>query len=419
MEIKPLPNLNAAVTLPGSKSYTQRALVIAALSRGKSILHHALISEDTEYLIEALRLLGSTIETHPEELHIEGTDGHITTPKKAIYLGNNGTAIRLLTGVASLGKGGFRLTGDQRLCERPVGPLLEALKTLGIDASSENGRGYPPIVVKSAGLQGGHAVLTDIDSSQFVSSLLISCPLACADTIIDVIGPIPSRPYVDLTLETMGDFGAEVREEPPNRFIVKGNQHYAARSYTIEADVSAASYFFLAAAICHGTVVVENINSETLQGDIGILAMMERLGAKVIKKDRWIEISGGPLRQGDYVFDFGDMPDVVPTFAILSAMRQGRTVIQNVSHLRIKESNRLEALVNELRRVGIHAEEYRDSLVIEGGKPHGASIETYNDHRIAMSFAILGLAVPGISITDTACVSKSFPGFWKELDKWY
>jgi 3-phosphoshikimate 1-carboxyvinyltransferase len=175
----------------------------------------------------------------------------------------------------------------------------------------------------------------------------------------------------------------------------------------------------MAAAICRGTIRVENINSETLQGDIGLLAIMERLGVKVIKKDRWIEISGGPMHQGEYVFDFGDMPDVVPTFAVLSAMRQGRTVIQNVSHLRIKESNRLEALVNELRRVGIHAEEYRDSLVIEGGKPHGASIETYNDHRIAMSFAILGLAVPGISITDTGCVNKSFPGFWKELDKWY
>jgi len=418
MEIKPLSGLNVAVKLPGSKSYTQRALVIAALACGKSTLRHALISKDTEYLIAALRQMGAAIESHPETLHVEGTAGQIATPTQAIYLGNNGTAIRLLMGVASLGSGAFRLTGDRRLCERPVGPLLSALGSLGVDASAENG-GCPPVVIKTTGLRGGHAVLTDIASSQFVSSLLISCPLARSDSRIDIVGSIPSRPYVDLTLEAMRDFGVEAGETSPNSFFIKGNQRYQARTFAIEGDVSTASYFFLAAAVCRGTVRVENINPGTRQGDIDLLTVMERLDMKVIKGDGWVEMTGGPLRRGDYAFDFGDMPDVVPTFAVLAALRQGKTIIQNVSHLRVKESNRLEALVNELKRVGIHAEERRDELVIEGGRPHGALIETYNDHRIAMSFAILGLAVPGITISDPGCVEKSFPGFWKELEGWY
>jgi len=419
MEIRPLPGLNVAVTLPGSKSYTQRALVIAALAGGESVLHHALLSKDTEYLMDALRLMGAAIEVRPEALTVVGTAGRIAAPQKEIYLGNNGTAIRLLMGVASLGKGEFRLTGDERLCERPVGPLLDALSALGVDAASENGRGCPPVMIKTKGLQGGRAVLTDIASSQFISSLLISCPLAGADSRIDVVGPVPSRPYVDMTVEAMHDFGVDVEEVSPGRFLIRGNQHYHARSYMVEGDVSSASYFCLAAAVCRGTVVIHHIHPGTLQGDIGFLSVLERFGVKVARKDNLIEVTGGPLQQGDYEFDFGAMPDVVPTFAVLAALRPGRTVIRNVPHLRVKESNRLEALVNELRRVGIHAEEIEDGMAVVGGKPHGAAIETYNDHRIAMSFAILGLTVPGITISNPECVGKSFPEFWSILDSWY
>jgi 3-phosphoshikimate 1-carboxyvinyltransferase len=419
MEIKPLPGLDAAVTLPGSKSYTQRALVIAALAEGTSVLHHALISKDTEYVIKALRLMGAAVEVEPETLTVEGTAGRIAAPRKEIYLGNNGTAIRLLMGVAALGKGEFRLTGDERLCERPVGALLDALSALGVHAASENGRGCPPVVIRTDGLRGGHAVLADIASSQFVSSLLISCPLSGADSRIDVVGPVPSRPYVDMTVEAMHHFGVDVEEVSPGHFLVRGKQRYQASSYTVEGDVSSASYFCLAAAVCRGTVRIHNINPGTLQGDIGFLSVLERLGVQVARKDNMIEVTGGSLQRGDYEFDFGPMPDVVPTFAVLAALRPGRTVIRNISHLRMKESNRLEALVNELRRVGIRAEEIEDGMVVVGGKPHGAVIETYNDHRIAMSFAILGLAVPGITISNPACVGKSFPGFWNILDRWY
>ena len=417
MEIKPTKHLNATVKVPGSKSYTQRALIIGALAKGKSFLRNALLSEDTECLIEALGSLGSEILNKDDDIIINGTSGNITNPGRQVYLGNNGTAMRFLTGLVSLGKGVFTLAGDPRLCERPIKPLLDALKILGVDARSENGRNSPPVVVHAKGLRGGRVTLADIDSSQYVSSLLICAPFAEKDTVIELQGHIPSLPYIDMTMEVMKEFGVEVTSKPPNRYSVKSAQRYEGRRYRIEGDVSSASYFFLAAALCRGRVRVHNINPRTLQGDIGFLPIMERLGCTVIRQDDWVEVVGGELTPGEHVFDLGDMPDMVPTLSILAAVRPGRTVIKNVSHLRIKESNRLEALVTELRKTGVRAEERDDGLVIDGNRPRGAEIETYDDHRIAMSFAILGLVIPGIKIRDGNCVNKSFPGFWEELKK--
>jgi len=417
MEIKPIKHLNATVKVPGSKSYTQRALIIGALAKGKSFLRNALLSEDTECLIEALGSLGSEILNKDDDIIINGTSGNITNPGRQVYLGNNGTAMRFLTGLVSLGKGVFTLAGDPRLCERPIKPLLDALKILGVDARSKNGRNSPPVVVHAKGLRGGRVTLADIDSSQYVSSLLICAPFAEKDTVIELQGHIPSLPYIDMTMEVMKEFGVEVISKPPNRYSVKSAQRYEGRRYRIEGDVSSASYFFLAAALCRGRVRVHNINPRTLQGDIGLLPIMERLGCTVIREDNWVEVVGGELTPGEHIFDLGDMPDMVPTLSILAAVRRGRTVIKNVSHLRIKESNRLEALVTELRKTGVRTEERDDGLVIDGNRPRGAEIETYDDHRIAMSFAILGLVIPGIKIRDGNCVNKSFPGFWEELKK--
>ena len=417
MEIKPTKHLNATVKVPGSKSYTQRALIIGALAKGKSFLRNALLSEDTECLIEALGSLGSEILNKDDDIIINGTSGNITNPGRQVYLGNNGTAMRFLTGLVSLGRGVFTLAGDPRLCERPIKPLLDALKILGVDARSKNGRNSPPVVVHAKGLRGGRVTLADIDSSQYVSSLLICAPFAEKDTVIELQGHIPSLPYIDMTMEVMKEFGVEVISKPPNRYSVKSAQRYEGRRYRIEGDVSSASYFFLAAALCRGRVRVHNINPRTLQGDIGLLPIMERLGCTVIREDNWVEVVGGELTPGEHIFDLGDMPDMVPTLSILAAVRPGRTVIKNVSHLRMKESNRLEALVTELRKTGVRAEERDDGLVIDGNRPRGAEIETYDDHRIAMSFAILGLVIPGIKIRDGNCVNKSFPGFWEELKK--
>lgn len=419
MEIRPSKHLDAIVEIPGSKSYTQRALIIGALADGKSFLQNALLAEDTAYLINALRSLGSEILTEDEIIVIGGTSGNIMNPRREIYLGNNGTAMRFLTGLVSLGGGTFTLTGNRRLRKRPIKPLLDALKILGVDARSKNEGGYPPVVVHANGLRGGRVTLADIDSSQYVSCLLICAPFAKEDTVIELQGHIPSLPYVTMTMEVMKEFGVEVIRETANRYSVKRPQRYEGKKYRIEGDVSSASYFFLAAALCRGRVRVRNINAQTLQGDIKLLPIMERLGCGVVRGDHWIEVAGGELTPGEYIFDLGDMPDMVPTLSVLAAIRPGRTIIKNVSHLRKKESNRLEALVTELRKTGVRAEERDDGIMINGGRPHGAEIETYNDHRIAMSFAILGLSTPGIKIKDKNCVNKSFPGFWEELEKLY
>jgi 3-phosphoshikimate 1-carboxyvinyltransferase len=411
--------LEATVTMPGSKSYTQRALVLAALAEGKSVLRNPLVAEDTSHLLAALRLLGANILSRNGDILVTGTGGRLANPGREIYLGNNGTAMRILTGLVSIGRGTFTLTGDQRLRERPIEPLLAALRSLGIDARSLGREGYPPVVIRTSGLQGGKVTLRDIFSSQYISALLLCAPYGAGDTLIELEGRVPSLPYVDMTIEAMTKFGVDVQRDTAHCYLVKSGQRYRGIRYRIEGDASSASYFFLAAAICQGKVSVENINPRSLQGDIGFLSLLETLGCSVIWEKNRVELAGRELHGGDRVFDLGDMPDMVPTLAVLAALRPGRTVIENVAHLRLKESDRLSALATELGKTGIPVEERKDGLIITGGQPHGAEIETYNDHRIAMSFAVLGLAVPGMSIRNPACVSKSFPGFWGELEKLY
>jgi 3-phosphoshikimate 1-carboxyvinyltransferase len=334
-----------------------------------------------------------------------------------ILLGNNGTALRFLTTLASLGKGEYILDGSSRLRERPLRPLLDALKILGVESQSRDG--YPPVKIDAEGLKGGSVAFADVESSQYISSLLIGAPYAGGDIEIALTGRTVSQPYIDMTVDVMGHFGAEVITRGKKLFNVRSGRHYRGQRYIIEGDASSASYFFLAAALCRGRVKVVNINPASLQGDINILGIMEKLGCSVVRGDAWVEVAGGPLHEGDVLFDMGNMPDMVPTLAVLAAFRQGQTIITNVSHLRVKESDRIAALVNELKRIGVAAKETVDGLIIAGGKPHGACIETYNDHRIAMSFAMAGLAVPGIRIGDRHCVGKSFPGFWDELSRLY
>ena len=419
MEVKQVHHLNASVEVPGSKSYTQRALVIASLAQGRSILGNVLISEDTQYLLEALRSLGTKILTSGSDIIVTGTGGRIRNPGRALFLGNNGTALRFLTTLVSLGRGEFILDGSSRLRERPVKPLLDALKTLGVTSHSRNNIGYPPLQIDAEGISGGSVTFKDVESSQYVSSLLICAPYAGEDIEIKLTGRTVSEPYIEMTLNVMEYFGAEIVRVEENSFRVKSGLRYSGQKYVVEGDASSASYFFLAAALCHGRVRVMNINPDSIQGDIKFLDIMESLGCSVVRGDTWVEVIGGPLNEGDVRFDMGGMPDMVPTLAVLAAFRRGLTDITNVSHLRIKESDRIASLANELDRIGVIAKEKDDGLVIVGGKPHGADIETYNDHRIAMSFAMAGLAVPGMKIKDRLCVRKSFPGFWNELKKLY
>jgi len=419
MEIRPLKDLNATVSVPGSKSYTQRALIIAALAEGQSHLQNPLVAEDTGYVMGALQSLGADITIDKEDVVIAGIGGHPINTGGEIYLGNNGTAMRLLTAVVALGEGPFTLTGSPRLLQRPIKPLLDALTGMGANVRTEHANGYLPVVVHAHGLRGGKVTFTDIESSQYISALLICAPYAAHDTVIELRGNIPSLPYVEVTIDVMKQFGVEVSKKNNHCYVVQSNQRYRGSCYCIEGDCSSASYFFLAAALCKGRVRVRHINPQTLQGDIGILPIMERLGCTVTRGENWVEVKGGELASGDYTFDMGSMPDMVPTLAVLAAMRPGRTIITNCAHLRLKESNRLHALATELNKTGVMVEESADGLVIQGDSPRGAEIETYNDHRIAMSFAVLGLAIPGIKVQDETCVDKSFPGFWEELGKLY
>lgn len=410
--------IDALVTVPGSKSYTQRALVIAALAHGESVLESALPCEDSSHLIRALESLGARIVMERGDIIVRGTGGRIATPPEPISLGDNGTAMRLLTSVVCLGDGLYELTGSARLCQRPMGPLLRALRSLGGDARSKHGDGCPPVVIQAKGLPGGVAILEELESSQFLSSVLISAPLASKDTRIGLVGRIPSMPYAEMTIRVMEDFGVTVTGPDPDGYRVRSGQRYEARKYRVEGDLSSASYFFAAAALCGGRVRVGNLNPDSVQGDLGFLSILEGMGCHVNKGEDWIEVvMGGPLGGGDMELDLGDMPDVVPTLCVIAAVRQGQTLIKGVGHLRVKESNRLAALVAELRKTGVGAEELEDGLLIRGGTAHGAQIETYNDHRMAMSFAVLGLAVPGIRIMGAGCVNKSFPGFWEELHR--
>ncbi|MDD2672667.1 MAG: 3-phosphoshikimate 1-carboxyvinyltransferase [Syntrophales bacterium] len=417
VEITPVRKINAEIRVPGSKSYSQRALVISALAKGESVLENILISEDTLILMRALGALGVRLTSAGETAFVAGNGGRISNPGKPLHLGNNGTAMRFLCGVAALGKGPFILTGDPRLCERPVGQLLQALRDAGVEAESERGDGCPPVTVNAAGIPGGRIVLENPVSSQFISSLLICSPFARGGMEIELKGSPASLPYIGMTLEVMEAYGVEIEKPAPGLFRSAKPSCYEGRHYRIEGDATGASYFFAAAAAAGGRVRVRGVRPDSRQGDTGFLKILERIGCRVSGTEDWTEVEGSGMKTGEFTFDMGGMPDLVPTLAVVSAFRKGRTVITNAAHLRHKESDRIRTVVLELSRIGARAEETGDGMIIEGGRLCGADIETHDDHRIAMSMAVAGLAVPGIRIKDPDCVKKSYPGFWEEFGK--
>ncbi len=404
------------VEVPGSKSLTQRALIAAALADGNSLIRRALVAEDTAHLMTGLKELGASIEPADDGFAVTGTGGAIAGYGHELFLGNNGTALRFLTALVCLGRGKYVLTGEKRLCERPVGPLVEALQDMGVDIVCRNN--CPPVNITANGLKGGKITLADIESSQYVSALLLCGPYTAKGIELTLTGSIVSMPYIDLTINVMEKFGARILRTGDRHYLVGTQTIYEGRDYTVEGDASSASYFFLASALTKKNIRVAGVGRQSAQGDIRLLDILEQLGCRITDGGDWVEISAPEqLKSGDLTFDMGNMPDMVPTVGVLAAFRRGRTLITNVAHLRIKESNRLAAMAAELNRIGIAASERPDGLVIEGGTSHGADIETYNDHRIAMSFAVAGLVTPGIRIADKKCVDKSFPGFWQELAK--
>jgi 3-phosphoshikimate 1-carboxyvinyltransferase len=424
--IKPLASpetLNVTLTVPGSKSLTQRALIAAALADGESVLQGPLHSEDTEYTSQALAAMGIAVAQGPDEWTVRGRGGRIATPEKEIFLGNNGTATRFLTSVAALGHGPFTISGDKRMAERPIRPLMEALAGWGVEISSIHNSGCPPVAITAHGIRGGKTLLPEGKSSQYLSSLLLVAPYAAEPAELEVAGEVLSKPYVTMTLALMRSFGVEVEANAGlNHFrIPKGC--YRARTYQVEGDASSASYFFAAAAVTGGRVTVANVPSPSLQGDAVLVEILARMGCTVERSTSGITVSGAQELRGLEV-DMGDCPDVVPTLAVVASLARGRTVISNIAHLRIKECDRLSVMVQELGKLGVRAEERADAMIIHGAGNnayplHGAEIATHNDHRIAMSLAVAGLVVPGVVVAGEECVAKSFPDFWERFELLY
>ena len=417
-EIKALEKpFRTKVTVPGSKSYTHRMLIAAALADGPSTIENALDSEDTRLTAMALEMMGAPIRRQGTEVAVEGCRGRLNNLNTEIDLENSGTSMRLLTAVAALGNSTFTLTGSARMQQRPIQELLDSLSQMGVVALSKHADGCPPVEIWGPPRQTNRIAVNCRLSSQYLSALMLIAPYVAGGLDIGVShGPV-SRPYVDITADVMQQFGVPVERTGYERFVVRDGRIYRSGRYLVEPDASQASYFWAAAALTRSRVTVTGLTARSVQGDLRLIHLMAAMGCRVVTGSDGITVAGGPLAAIDA--DMADMPDVVPTLAVMAAFADGTTRLRNVGHLAVKESNRLVAVVSELHRMGITAEQSGQDLVITGGSPVGAQIETYNDHRIAMSFAVAGLKVPGVVIRDPACVEKSFPQFWDVFETLY
>jgi len=406
----------ASVRPPGSKSITNRALVCAALAEGRSTLTGALASEDTEVMIDGLRRLGIGVESHDagRTLVVTGAADRIPAIEAELFCANSGTTIRFLTAVAALGHGVFRLDGIERMRERPIGDLLDALNQLGAQAVSERGNGCPPIVVRANGLAGGTATVRGDNSSQFLSGLLMAAPAADGPVTLEIDGPLVSQPYVRMTRAVMRNFGVDVAtSEELDQFQIAAPVLYHACDFAIEPDASAGSYFWAAAAVTGGEVTVEGLSAASRQGDVAFVDCLKRMGCDVRRDANSITVVGRPLAGIDV--DMNAISDTVQTLAVVALFADGPTTIRNVGHVRHKETDRIAALATELRKLGATVDERSDGLTITPGTPRSATIDTYRDHRMAMSFAVAGLRIGGVRINDPGCVAKTYPGFFDDL----
>jgi 3-phosphoshikimate 1-carboxyvinyltransferase len=448
LEIAPLDRPpTATIRVPGSKSITNRALILGALTaKGFAVaLRGALRSEDTEVMVECLRALGFRVLTDWPTSVICVSSGleEPTIPAREanLFVANSGTTMRFLTALVSLGHGRYRLDGVPRMRERPIEDLLDALRQLGVAAYSEKGNGCPPVVVEADGLNGGLVQIRGNLSSQFLSGLLLAAPFADDPVTIEVDGTLVSDSYVAMTLKMLEQFGFRVLESrAPVRFRVISHRsrrrdveyqdrveaaafqegfnplrHTWLRDYPVEPDASAAGYFWAAAAITGGEVTVPGLTMQSLQGDVLFLDVLEEMGCQVMQAEGGLTARGGPLSGVDV--DMNDISDCVMTLAAVACFAEGPTTIGNVAHIRHKETDRLHALATELRRVGAQVDESADGLRITPGPLHGARIETYNDHRMAMSMALIGLRIPGLVIHNPGCVAKTYPEFFTDLER--
>lgn len=408
-----------SIRVPGSKSITNRALVCAAMAKGKSTLHGVLESEDTTVMVDAWRQLGLRVDWDRSTctLTIDGCAGQPPQPEGTLFIANSGTSIRFLTAALAATQGKYTLDGIERMRERPIGDLIRGLQSWGADISSRNSQNpeCPPVQLNARGLRGGLAHVRGDVSSQFLSGMLMAAPYCASDVIIEVQGELVSKPYVDMTLSVMQAFGVSPTTREHGKYQFSAPACYVATNYSIEPDASAASYFLAAAAITGGKVRVEGIGLDALQGDVRFANVLEAMGCE-LKSDRdWIEISGRASRGID--INMADISDTVQTLAAVALFAEGPTRVRGVAHNRHKETDRIGDLIKEIRRLGAQAHEHDDGLTIVPGKLQACELQTYRDHRMAMSFALVAMKVPGCIVLDPRCTEKTYPQFFEDLGK--
>lgn len=409
--------ISGRIKIPGSKSITNRALVLSALAKGTSKIEGYLDAEDTNIMINCLRALNVKIEKQGNALLVEGLAGNFCKQEETLFVGNAGTVARFLCPLLGLGKGSYRLDGNPRMRERPIAELLQAIKLAGGKVKRLTKQNFP-LLIEATQFLGGQITLKGNVSSQFISGLMLIAPFAQKDTHIKITTEIISLPYIEMTRKMMEMFGVRCDWISSSELFIPAKGVYQSRNYKVEADASAASYFFAAAAISRGKICVHPMNPNSLQGDLGFLQILKNMGCKI----EWG--MGEVFVQGDFLeaveVDMGQQNDVALTLALVALFAKGTTKIKNIYNLRLKECDRIKALVNELTKLGAKVKETKDSLTIEGLQKttpinKKIIIETYQDHRIAMAFSLCGLKFSGIKIKDPLCVQKTYPNYWEDF----
>ena len=421
IEMQPIRKpVNATIEVPGSKSYTNRALLVAAMARGASTVTGALFSDDTHYMSSSLRKLGVEVDADEKRatFDVRGNGGNIPVSSAQLYIGNSGTTSRSLVAYVSLGHGKFVIDGDEPMRHgRPISDLLDALTQIEVSARTQFDNGHLPVIVEADGLKGGKTRLDVSKSSQFLTALLLVAPYAKNEMEIEVVGN-REMPYIDITLAVMEAFGVQVINEGYKYFRIEGGQQYQPRVYHIEPDASNASYFFAAAALTGGRVTVQHLHLDSIQGDVRFVQILEQMGCQVTVSDVGITVTG-PCQLKGIDVDMKAISDTSLTLAAIAPFADSKVIIRNIEHTRWQETDRIHAMVTELRKLGVPVVEHQDGLEISPAPITPAAIDTYQDHRVAMAFSLIGLKAHGIRINHPECVSKTFPNYFDVLERLY
>ncbi|TCS41734.1 3-phosphoshikimate 1-carboxyvinyltransferase [Reinekea marinisedimentorum] len=424
MQTLALPKLSRAqgdITIPGSKSLSNRILLLAALCSGKTTVSNLLDSDDIRHMLTALKQLGVSYQLSEDrtECIVDGLNGPLASGQiETLFLGNAGTAMRPLAAALCIGSGEFELTGEDRMFERPIGDLITAMQPLGIDVEYLKDPGFPPLKIKAKQLTAKPISIDGSISSQFLTAVLMAAPLLKQEITIEVEGELVSKPYIDITLNVMKQFGVEVDNQNYQRFVLDGKQQYRSPgSILVEGDASSASYFLAAGAIGGGPVKVHGTGTASVQGDTRFAEVLEKMGATVTWSENWIEVSAkGPLKAVD--LDLNHIPDAAMTIAVAALFAEGTTTIRNIYNWRVKETDRIEAMATELRKLGATVDDGHDYIsVTPPASVKGAAIDTYNDHRIAMCFSLAAFATDGVVINDPGCTAKTFPDYFERFSQ--